>query len=356
MPDPHREPAVLTRRTAGRVLAATRQAEGHDHGNLNRTLPPRPHDQRGDRHVFPIRVTGQPDPATPYLWPAMVRYWSGYAAGVHSFENWPDDSVADIWAFVMPTSAGLETDGEYLATFVGIHTDGYAVFQVAGGSDLGPTTDVWMVVEVCPTKDEGVVTDIVRERRKVRIPNSWLIDDSECATNPADCCGSPNGAAASLTCGECDPAEIALPLAYLNFTSKTGVAVCLPDSLPLTRVPAVDSTSGFHTGGPPGWILRGASQTAGAYFGEADYCGGTYADCAHLWLTCGDTGPVVNYVGYATADGFVIGPLNGGVLSTADQACDVFDTPGTLLLGTLTHAGTLPGGASSSVVVTLSWE
>jgi hypothetical protein len=176
------------------------------------------------------------------------------------------------------------------------------------------------------------------------------VGDSEDWVYPAD------GVAASLTsCSPCG-GDIALPLAYLNFTSKTGEAVCLPDSVPLTRIPAMDSTSGFHTGNPPGWILKGASQSAGVYFGEASYCGGTYADCVHVWLTCGTSGPAVNYVGYQTSNPALFGPLNGGAFTTADLACGAFGSPGTVTLGTITHVGTLPGGDSSSVVVTLSWE
>lgn len=136
MPDPHRTPAGITRRALDRVLAATRQAEDHDHNNYNVTRPPAPRDQRGDRHVFPVQVIGSEDGTLAGLWPAAVRYWTGYAGGTPAnFADQPD--VADCWAFPAPGGADLINSGEYLGVFVGIHTDGKGVFEVvAAGAEL----------------------------------------------------------------------------------------------------------------------------------------------------------------------------------------------------------------------------
>lgn len=133
MPDPHRTPAGITRRALDRVLAATRQAEDHDHNNYNVTRPPAPRDQRGDRHVFPVQVIGSEDGTLAGLWPAAVRYWTGYAGGTpNNFADQP--GVADCWAFPAPGGADLVNSGEYLGVFVGIHTDGKGVFEVVAAA------------------------------------------------------------------------------------------------------------------------------------------------------------------------------------------------------------------------------
>lgn len=186
MPVDPKAPVRPASRVQARTQAAILHTEGHDRGNYNRTLPPDPRDQRGDRHVWPIKVTDQPSLGTPYLWPAVVRYWSGYAAGVHSFDDWPDDAVVDIWAFVMPTSAGLETDGEYLGVFVGVHTDGVAVFETVnagtgdGSGGTGPSLNV--VTSVC----EGS-SGLTLEFRTVTFPAGTTISDPWCEDDP-ECC------------------------------------------------------------------------------------------------------------------------------------------------------------------------
>jgi hypothetical protein len=132
-----KKPAPMSGRTVGRVLDALGHVEGHDAGRYNGGVPPGWRDQRGDRHVFPIRVTGSPDEDTPNLWPARVRYWSGYAADTHSFAD--ADAFTACWVFPAPGGDGLANTGEYLALFVGVHSDGKAVYEAVsagGGTSL----------------------------------------------------------------------------------------------------------------------------------------------------------------------------------------------------------------------------
>jgi len=174
--------------------------------------------------------------------------------------------------------------------------------------------------------------------------------DPAIGINP-DWVALPDGSPVSLAgCAPCG-ADVALPLAYLNFTNKSGSATCLPASLALTRTTIDDA--GSSADGFAGWVIQGSSQTAGSpYFGQYDYCGGTYQEAVLVWLTCGASGVVVNYVGaYGVAGVLSSGPLNG-TLTTADQSCSLFTSPGSLALGTLVT--TTP--ASGSVDVSLSWE
>ena len=161
----------------------------------------------------------------------------------------------------------------------------------------------------------------------------------------------PDGDPATLVA--CNGNDVSLPLSRLELGSKTGTATSLPDTLSLTRIPAMDSTSGWHTGGPPGWIIRGASQSAGGYFGQYEY--GSYIDCIHVWVSCGGSGIVLNYIGYAGPNVLLIGALNGGPASTAEQSYTLFDTPGSLLLTTITHSG-LGIPPDSSLTITLAWD
>lgn len=161
----------------------------------------------------------------------------------------------------------------------------------------------------------------------------------------------PDGDPATLSA--CNGNDVALPLAWLEFSDKTGTATGLPERVPLTRIPALDSSGGVHVGNPPGWIVQGASQAAGIYYGEYEY--GVYVDCVHVWVSCGGAGIVLNYAGYSGSNVFAIGALNGGPAATAEQPYTLFDSPGSLELATITHAS-LGIPPDSSVKITLVWE
>lgn len=142
MQDP-RAPQQVSGRFVSRTLDAVRHAEGHDLARYNGATPPGWRDQRGDRHSWPVQVTGQPALATPYLWPGKLRYWSGYAGGTHTFADVP--GVPDIWIFAPGAGPTLDTNAELVGVFVGMHTDGKAVFEVmpVGDAVSPPPLPVW---------------------------------------------------------------------------------------------------------------------------------------------------------------------------------------------------------------------
>ena len=153
----------------------------------------------------------------------------------------------------------------------------------------------------------------------------------------------------SLECEGCEE-PVVLPLAWLNFVNKVNEAECLPDSIALTRVAAF-ATPGDPGDGLPGWIVQGSNNVT--FFGNVLYCD-AYENVVRVFVSCGETGVALNYIGaYGSGGVFVCGPLESGTTrTTADQPCDLFATPGTLFLGTMTPA--FPSG--SSVDVWLSWE
>lgn len=125
------DPAQLSRRTVGRVLGGTRHAENHDRRKYNGANPPGWRAPPGDRHLWPIKVSGSE--TTPNLYPAVLRAWAEYDDPDHVFA---DFGTEEIWAFPPPDSGiSLDTDTEYLGAFVGFHTDGLGVYEVipAGG-------------------------------------------------------------------------------------------------------------------------------------------------------------------------------------------------------------------------------
>jgi hypothetical protein len=336
-------------------VSSIQHTEGFDLGRYNQGVPPQPRDQRSERNIWSIKVTGD-DTGNRYLWPAVVRHWTGYAAGTHTFEDWPDEDVVDIWATCVPGGDDLVPDAEYVAQFIGIHTDGYAVFEAVGaGAGAGPTTDITVVTRVCPVLDiYGAATGSIRQQsRTLRVPTAWLIGDETCLTDPANCCP------VSFTCEDCED-PIVMPVAYLNFTSKTGAATCLPDSLPLEQVAAMPGSTGFGDSGKPGWYIQGWTDPGGGdnFLGDYFYCTGSgdYENLVRLWIECVEGGGfIVKYVG---AQGWLsaadIGPLSSGTIQTDTLDCDTFATAGTISLGTLSSAGPVP--PTFSLDLSLSWD
>jgi hypothetical protein len=170
-----RSPQQVSQRFVGRAVDSIRHTENHDLARYNGSAPPTARDQRGDRHSWPVKVTGQPDLATPYLWPGKVQVWSGYAAGVHSFAD--AAGVPDIWVFAPGTSASLDTDSEHLGTFVGVHTDGKAVFEVvqAGGGavETWSTTAAGILTTTSQT-GRGAKTTVITDGEN----GGWYVDGS----------------------------------------------------------------------------------------------------------------------------------------------------------------------------------
>jgi hypothetical protein len=115
-------------------------------------------------------------------------------------------------------------------------------------------------------------------------------------------------------------------------------------------VPSFNGTAWTFAIGQPGWVPLDTDGLTpqGRYL----YCT-SKDELVNIWVTCGDTGIVVNYVGAYHFSVFDMGPLNGEL--SVEAACNIFDTPGVLVLGTITHSGLgLP--ADSSVELSLSWE
>lgn len=235
MPPDHRTEQSIAGRTVGRLLASMRQAERLDHARYNGGKPIRPRDQRGDRHSVPIQATGSEDGTNPGLWPAKVRYWSGYSAGVHTFADQP--GVPACWAFPAPGGDDLTNTGEYLGLFVGMHTDGLAMFEVVpvGGGGSGLTVN--LQTNSCPVFDgSGLMIGTRVEYTPITFPPGVTVGTPFCVTNAATC-------DCTFVWGDCCEGGVALPDAvFFNTVNIVGFfADCLPNTV---TIPVTEATIG----------------------------------------------------------------------------------------------------------------
>ncbi len=125
-----------------------------------------------------------------------------------------------------------------------------------------PQVGLWVVTDVCPTIEDGVVTSITVERTLIFLPpNSVSI--TECEDNPDDCCeesGSEPGSldAALIACCP-DPLPTTWCLTFNTardslggMAGTGGLTHLVGTSLEMTYDPAID---GFGSEShPPGWV------------------------------------------------------------------------------------------------------
>lgn len=206
-----------------------------------------------------------------------------------------------------------------------------------------------VVTNVCEILDVyGAISGIRVEYTPVTFPTGTTFGSRVCVESPDDCCPP------TLECVGC-PDKIVPPLT-INFTATTGVATCLVASVALELVESVSIPGSFLVYAPVGYSPAGVINWT--------FCGGTYTTFWGFQIGCRVGTPGYDIACVTSSDNVLGGsfpdsPL-GGVMAGAagtrlnysgGHDCDLFDTPGVLVLGTVTN----PGALTSSVTVSLSW-
>lgn len=219
-----------------------------------------------------------------------------------------------------------------------------------------------IVTNVCAVLDTyGAITGIRVEYTPVTFPAGTTFGTKFCVVNPTNCVCPVTGP----SCGDCGDTPPAITNPTLNFGSKTGDATCLPDSVALVRDVLSDSIQ------PTALVAIDAtfSDTPFPRYPFWAFCDGTYSVILCAGIDCRTDAPgykILLSIIWCVPSSFNTGisPLSDGWLSPGAGNvafsyefevlvdCDAFDTPGSVVLGTITNPATF----TSSVELSFSWE